>query len=785
MLEKELKKIYRFFVLQERELYLQINTRLHVRPKYETFSLIQLEKELDELQTLSSYATSLSCYIYLNITGMSKILKKFDKKFKRYNLDFTKNFIIDKYQKKNSDLLYIHQYKILDEVGACVEQLKNELFEKYSYLMKNPIKEINNARSEVFSKKIKTDDNNNNIISSELLLNNENNEENKESENSNNFLSNKGLENLKNKFQSLNNSIDNMEAFYHSINLVFEVWMRYIKMNEYKSHIYSVKSTKEIYDKDVIKGKDEILKKPEHFLSLESYRNIRIVLTQAFIMSLCYTYYYPTIYYLLKSEDFSSSSDDEGNREKRGLYCGLIISMGPIGGLLSITYSKYMVNKSYKIPLMSSSILSFIGNLLFILGIYFGSIFLLCFGTLITGFSLNTPVHRRYLLYFIPKRKINKYLLFFKLYTLLGNSCGPLLGFLSLCIFNHYYKRDEHRVFNEYTFPSWLCFFASIILVVIIYLMFSEPLSSKFIVYAEGQDPTETMKRADSFSLDDSLTIFESEKLDEINQKVSSFNDENQFDDTNLVSSTIHQLIDVEVEPRGTVRKAFWVIMAFFFILRFIIISYITMAPPYLYKNLFKNNEITYGNKAEKIISLLMFVTFILFIPAFCLNFFYISLRVNKIFYIKLLVLILLALQLITTSFVIPSDKEPFLFSYFVSFLLTVLLAYISEDQLIYFYTQIIPTNFELMKIKGITGVYLMRYLGSICGSIVSLFGLLYDNIYKNYEELVIITENSFSMAVLLILIIIFFIYSDKFADRPIRRLVYSKNPREIKRTEL
>ena len=55
--------------------------------------------------------------------------KKFDKKFKRYNLNFTKNFVIEKYQKKNSDLLYIHQYKILDEVGACVEQLKNELLE--------------------------------------------------------------------------------------------------------------------------------------------------------------------------------------------------------------------------------------------------------------------------------------------------------------------------------------------------------------------------------------------------------------------------------------------------------------------------------------------------------------------------------------------------------------------------------------------------------------------------------------------------------------------------------
>jgi hypothetical protein len=117
--------------------------------------MAQLDKELEELKTLSSYATSLSCYIYLNITGMAKILKKFDKKFKRYNLDFSRNFIVEKYQKKNSDLLYIHQYKILDEVGACVEQLKHELHKHYRFLIKNPIKEINNARSDELNKKNK------------------------------------------------------------------------------------------------------------------------------------------------------------------------------------------------------------------------------------------------------------------------------------------------------------------------------------------------------------------------------------------------------------------------------------------------------------------------------------------------------------------------------------------------------------------------------------------------------------------------------------------------------
>ena len=794
MLEQELKKIYRFFVQQERELYLQINTRLHIRTKYETFSLAQLEKELEELQTLSSYATSLSCYIYLNITGMAKILKKFDKKFKRYNLKFSQNFIVEKYQKKNSDLLYIHQYKILDEVGACVEQLKNELQEKFNYLVKNPIKEINNARLNALNQKIKSEQS---INAEEGLLD----PDNKEGEGNNNALPSDSIEKIKNKFASLNTSISNMEAFYHSISLVFEVWMRYIKANEYKSHIYTVKSAKEIYDTNSINNenneeKNELAvkdKKPEHFLSQESYLNIRLILVQAFIMSVCSTYFYPTIYYLLKSSEFSPIGDKE-MREKRGLYCGLIISMTHIGGLISISYSNFMINKTYKLLMLSSSVLSSIGNLLFIFGIYYSSIFLICFGTLVTGFSLNTSVHRQYLLYFIPKRKINKYLLYFKITVLFGDSAGPLLCLFSLIIFpDEYLKVSFNRVFNEYTFPSWICLLASLILLAVIYILFSEPLDPTFIVYAKGQDPKETMKRADSFTLDDSLTIFASEQLNEINQKVSLFNDENQFDDTNLVSSIINELIDVEIEPHGTVRKAFWVIMFYLFILSFTIISYITMAPAYLYVNIYNDNPNVLKPKAQKIISLLFFFSLFLFIPAFCLNFFYISLRINKIIYIKVIALVLLSLELLTTAFVVQSQ---FPFLYYFSFLFTILLAYIMEDELFYFYTQIIPANFELMKIKGITGLYIMRYLGKIFGSISSLIGIsLYskgdvnynkksNSTTNDYEEYLIIIQNSFSIFIQFIILVVFFINSNTFSDRPIRRLVYSKNVREIKRTE-
>ena len=736
---------------------MQINTRLHVRKKYKNFSLAQLKKELHELKSLSSYATSLSCYVYLNMTGMSKIMKKFDKKFKRYNLNFTKNFVIEKYQKKNSDLLYIHQYKILDEVGACVEQLKIELKARYEKLIKSENVPASNSGKIVESQNIE-----------EGLLQ----EPNKENE---------GIDKIKDDFHNLQTSIGNMEAYYHNISLIFEVWMRYIKSNEYRSHIYSVKENFIKEENNLIDNEEDgITQKPKHFLSPESYKNIRIILIQAFLMSLCSTYIYPTVFYFLAAND---TKDENIKKLKQGLFCGLIISMIPGGALISMSYSHFLVKKSYKMSMVLSSILSTLGNSLFLLGMHDVSVFFLCFGALINGFSLNTVVHRKYLLYFIPKRKLNKYLLYFKLTILTGNSCGPLLSFLCLLMFGNRYR--ENRNFNEYSLPAWLTFIFSLVFLFVIIVLFTEPLSQRFEVYAKGQSPTDTIKRSDSFTLDESLTIYESEKLNEINQKVSSFNDENQFDDTNLVSKTINELVDKQLEIHGTVRTAFWVIIAYQFILNFVNMLYITMAPSYLYTHIDDDGKLHIFDEESlyrtKVICILYFVSYILFVPSFCFNFFYVSIRIDKILYIKILALCLFLVELLTASFVILS--YPALF--YLTFLLTILLAYVMQDQLNYFYTTIIPSDFEIMRIRGLSCIFIARYLGNIFGATSSLFGMPFSYEDKSDLGYLFIVQNSFAISIQFIILVLFFKNANNFSDRPIRRIIYSKNIREIKRTEL
>jgi hypothetical protein len=319
---------------------------------------------------------------------------------------------------------------------------------------------------------------------------------------------------------------------------------------------------------------------------------------------------------------------------------------------------------------------------------------------------------------------------------------------------------------------------------VIIIIFFSEPLKQGFEIYAQGQSPTDTINRVDSFALDENLTNYESEKLNEINQRVSNFNDENQFNDTNLVAKAINSLCDEQFEKGGTIRTAFWIILFYQFILNFTNMIYINVSPAYLFLN-FDDEKIHIFDEQSlfrlKTICFLFFVSFILFIPSFCGNFFYISMRINKILYIKILALILFVSESFTIFFVV--QNYPLLF--YLSFLLTILFAYIMQDQLNYFYITIIPSDFKMMGIKGVSCLYSIRYIGSIFGSLSTVFGLSVNYEKKNHLGIFFVILNSFAILVQIIILIFFFKNSNNFADRPIRRIIYSKNVREIRRTEL
>ena len=107
------------------------------------------------------------------------------------------------------------------------------------------------------------------------------------------------------------------------------------------------------------------------------------------------------------------------------------------------------------------------------------------------------------------------------------------------------------------------------------------------------------------------------------------------------------------------------------------------------------------------------------------------------------------------------------------------------QDQLNYFYTTIIPSDFEIMRIRGLSCIFIARYLGNIFGATSSLFGMPFSYEDKSDLGYLFIVQNSFAISIQFIILVLFFKNANNFSDRPIRRIIYSKNIREIKRTEL
>ena len=365
-LDKELKKFYIFFINQERELYLQINKRLHYRSNYSLYNLEEIINEYNELLNIQNLCFNLSFYVNMNIKSIYKILKKFDHKLLSLKSDLSREYIIEQFGMKNSDLLYIFQFKMIDEVNVVIEDLKKELEHSYNLFIEGN-----------YNLKNKKDTKDDSLINAKVI--------------DDNTIKKYNFNEKKTNLQIL---LDKTEIKYQDTLLQYRIWNRYFELYEYKQD-----ST--IINKKLNLNKGtfhKIINKINIMMSESNERNILISLIQTCFMNICYSYIFPLML-TLTSHIYTNN--------KTNIYF-LILGMTPFGGLLSMFFIKFLIYKTYKTPMLISSILAIIGNLLII--IFYDNIFCLCLSRLIFGFSLNNSVNTKYLIEFIPKKKKYKYI---------------------------------------------------------------------------------------------------------------------------------------------------------------------------------------------------------------------------------------------------------------------------------------------------------------------------------------------------------------------------------------
>ena len=714
-LDKELKKFYLFFINQERELYLQINTRLHYRGAYSTLDENGIINEFDEILKIADLCCNLALYVNLNIQAIYKILKKVDHKLIYIKPNLSHDYIIEKFSMKNSDLLYIFQYKMIDEVTAVIDDLRDEL--EYYYTLHFNIIEVENLK--------------------ESLINTAIGNENKVKKH--NFIE------KKNNCAFL---IKKAEEIFQDTQRHFRAWNRIYEFYEYKQESTLMKNTLN-FNKNTFHS---IVNKINIVMSVSNERNIFISLLQTCFMNACYSYIFPII--------LNITSEQYNRKLKKNLYL-LIIGMTPIGGLLSMIYSKYLIYKTYKTPMVISCILGIIGTLLVIL--YQRNIFCLCLSRLLFGFGINTTVNRKYLLDFIPKKKISIYLIYFKLLSTLGMSLGFLLTFICSIL--------NKETYNICLISTFILLFFAILILAFVYFGYTEPVDKEFSVYAEGQAPTEAVSRGEIISIDDYMTNYESEKLNELNSKLSLFNDENNYDDTNLLSNSIEDIIMREMKPQGILSKAFFAIIFYAFLTKFQIFIFISLTPIFASVYYIESNHII------KYTSLLYFITFLLFIVVYFVNLFYISVKIERTKYILILGLIIGICEIL----IIPLCNTELYVMYCILFVLTINVAFVCEDEIFYFFAKTIPYKFEILNIKAITIIHVMGYLGEICGCFLGLISFVLS---KRHERLIVQSNIIIVILLIGILELFFYFYSDKLKEKPIRRIMYKRNARKIQRME-
>ncbi|QCD94722.1 CDK inhibitor PHO81 [Vigna unguiculata] len=150
--------------------------------------------------------------------------------------------------------------------------------------------------------------------------------------------------------------------------------------------------------------------------------------------------------------------------------CGIVIGAMAVAQVFSSVYFSAWSNKSYFRPLVFSSIVLFLGNVMYALAYDARSIWILLIGRLLCGFGSARAVNRRYISDCVPLKIRMQASAGFVSASALGMACGPALaGILQINFKIH------KLTFNQNTLPGWVMAVAWLVYLAWLWITFKEP----------------------------------------------------------------------------------------------------------------------------------------------------------------------------------------------------------------------------------------------------------------------------------------------------------------------
>ena len=732
-LDKEIKKVYIFFVNKEKVLYKKINQNLHLKAEYPDFSLGDYLKQYEELMELSELSINMSYFIYFNLKAVIKILKKFDKKIitsQQKDCYMKINYIQTKLEEQNSDILYLLKFKMIDEVNVILEDLINTL-----------MKEFKENKSRLGEEQ--DNDNENKLIEEVHGIN-------------------EATTIIKKKNEQIKKNIRRIDQVSAQVTRLFIPWKNFLRMSsDVESKFIQIQRENSINESSTSTRNQSIIQNMN--FSKESKKNIFIVLFHGFLYMFSFSVIIPT--YTSICEYFEQKSEKQGLIGTQSIYWGILMMMAPLGTLINYLYETFFFKRSTKSPIIISCIGLLIGNVLYAIAPTVNIASFLFLGRFICGlFNLRTH-NKMYIINFLLQKDVSFYLTMFHTTSTLGLGCGFIINSGLLFV------PSEYRIINKSTLGSMIAAVLSFFLLIFTWAMFTEAHSKKFNItsmqmFGEGimsDDESDKVINSENGIEVESFVKSQTLILKDLDSKLGDFNKESQFDDTNLVAKSVNELTSKEEGGLHSLLNVFIVYLIVIFTTKFINESI------FINSHIFMEEII--GNDVRVEDNLSWLIPLVLGISCFLILLVELALSCKNHFITERNLIIILLILLVINNGLFLVFHYYDISHYFIISTDTIL-ASVTEKYVAHLFLYIIPENYILCKIHGNVLINIFSMLSRLlCSSLLIILNVLH---VKSFNVIIYIVMTSLSFISFLLYLIF---YSD-IRVKAINRIIKS-NPKD------
>ncbi|KAF8780771.1 hypothetical protein HU200_000711 [Digitaria exilis] len=181
--------------------------------------------------------------------------------------------------------------------------------------------------------------------------------------------------------------------------------------------------------------------------------------------------------------------------------CGVIIGSMAVAQIFSSVYFSAWSNRSYFRPLLFSSVMLLLGNVLYALAYDLNSLVILLVGRLLCGLGSARAVNRRYISDCVPPRIRMQASAAFVSASALGMACGPALaGLLQTNL------KVSVFTINQDTLPGWVMAFGWFVYLIWLWISFREPvLDTEIKDFHEGSSSSSSTRHLEEEELEQGL----------------------------------------------------------------------------------------------------------------------------------------------------------------------------------------------------------------------------------------------------------------------------------------